>query len=239
MTASQERPAVAAAPERARQNSTLDATGARWERRLQHAVLVLARIGLAYMFFTQLWWKAPPAFGCGADFAFTSGTPSQLQRTRGLCDWIGIESVYATQPRPFFVANIDNRGTPELAIDLSFLARLNGAFIDTVVKPNIRWFGYVIFFSEAFIFASLFLGLLTRLGGLVAIGMSAQLMIGLAGIANPYEWEWTYINMVLLALVLFAVAPGRILGLDTLLRPRLAAAAAGGNRVARAALLLT
>ena len=82
---------MAAAPERAMQNSTLVATGARWERRLQHAVLVLARIGLAYMFFTQLWWKAPPAFGCGADFAFTSGTPSQLQRTRGLCDWIGIE----------------------------------------------------------------------------------------------------------------------------------------------------
>jgi hypothetical protein len=238
MTASQERPA-AAAPERARQNSTLAATGVSWERRLQDAVLVLARIGLAYMFFTQLWWKAPPTFGCGPDFAFTSGTPSQLQRTRGLCDWIGIESVYATQPRPFFVANIDNRGAPEIAIDLGFLARLNGAFIDTVVKPNIRWFGYVIFFSEAFIFASLFLGLLSRLGGLVAIGMSAQLMIGLAGIPNPYEWEWAYINMVLLALVLFAVAPGRILGLDTLLRPRLAAAAARGNRVARAALLLT
>jgi hypothetical protein len=174
-----------------------------------------------------------------ADSECYSGTPSQLQRTRGLCDWIGIESVYATQPRPFFVANIDNRGTPELAIDLGFLARLNGAFIDNVVKPNIRWFGYVIFFSEAFIFASLFLGLLTRLRGLVAIGMSAQLMIGLAGIPNPYEWEWTYITMVLLALVLFAFAPGRILGLDTLLRPRLQAAAANGNRIAKVVLALT
>src|SRR5215510_4091842 len=113
MTASsQERPTGAAAPKRAVQNNSLAATGARWERRLQHAALVLARIGLAYLFFTQLWWKAPPTFGCGADFAFTKGTPSQLQRTRGLCDWIGIESVYATQPRPFFVANIDNRGAP-------------------------------------------------------------------------------------------------------------------------------
>ncbi len=108
--------------------------------------------------------RHPAAFGCGPDFAFTSGTPTQLQRTRGLCDWIGIESVYATQPRPFFVANIDNRGTPEIAIDLGFLARLNGVFIDNVVKPNISWFGYVIFFSEAFIFASLLLGLLSATG---------------------------------------------------------------------------
>ncbi|NJM07012.1 hypothetical protein HC891_13760 [Candidatus Gracilibacteria bacterium] len=72
-----------------------------WERRLQQAALILLRLGLAYLFFTQLWWKAPPTFGCTADFAFTTGTPQQLQRTSGLCDWIGIEAVYATQPRPF------------------------------------------------------------------------------------------------------------------------------------------
>jgi hypothetical protein len=196
--------------------------GVRWERMLQQAALVLARLGLAYLFFTQLWWKAPPDFGCPADFRFTTGTPAALQRSSGLCDWIGIESVYATQPRPFFVANIDNRGAPEIAVDLGWAARLNGTFIDTVVKPNIRWFGYVIFFTEAFIFASLFLGLFSRLGGLVAIGMSIQLMLGLAGISNPYEWEWAYINMVLLALLMFAFAPGRYLGFDALLRPRLA-----------------
>jgi hypothetical protein len=83
------------------------------------------------------------------------------------------------------------------------------------------------------------LGLLSRLGALVAIGMSAQLLVGLAGIPNPYEWEWSYILMVLLSILMFGLLPGRILGLDALLRPRLAAAAAHGNRAARAALLLT
>jgi hypothetical protein len=212
---------------------------ARWEQRLKQTALVLARLGLAYLFFTQLWWKAPPTYSCPADFRFTTGTPAQLQRSGGLCDWIGIESVYATQPHRLLVANIDNRGAPEIAIDIGWLARLNGAFIDNIVKPNIRWFGSVIFFTEAFIFASLFLGLLSRLGGLVALGMSAQLMIGLAGIPNPYEWEWAYINMVLLALMMFAFAPGRILGLDTLLRPRLQTAAANGSRIAKGVLALT
>ena len=218
---------------------TSTGVAAGWEQRLKQAALVLARVGLAYLFFTQLWWKAPPTYGCPADFRFTTGTPSQLQRSGGLCDWIGIESVYATQPHRLLVANLDNRGAPEIAIDIGWLARLNGAFIDTIVKPNIRWFGSVIFFTEAFIFASLFLGLLSRLGGLVAIGMSMQLLVGLAGIPNPYEWEWAYINLVLLAVVVFAFAPGRILGLDALLRPRLHTAAAHGSRIAKGVLART
>jgi hypothetical protein len=69
--------------------------------------------------------------------------------------------------------------------------------------------------------------------------MSAQLLIGLAGIPNPYEWEWAYINMVLLAIVIFAFAPGRYLGLDALLRPRLQAATANGSRIAKVVLALT
>jgi TQO small subunit DoxD len=211
----------------------------RWEMWIQRAALVLLRVGLAYLFFTQLWWKTPPTFGCTADFRFTTGTPAQLQRSGGLCDWIGIEAVYATEPRPFFVANIDNRGAPEIAIDLGWAARLNGAFIEGVVKPNIAWFGYLIFAAEAFIVVSLFFGLFSRLGALVAIGMAAQLMIGLGGIGNPYEWEWAYTNIVLLAIMAFAFAPGRYFGVDALLRPRLVAAAARGNRLAQGAALLT
>jgi hypothetical protein len=219
--------------------NTLVAPAARWERRLQQVVLVLARVGLAYLFFTQLWWKVPPTFGCGQDFAFTSGEPAKLQRTRGLCDWIGIESVYSTQPRPIFVANLDNKGAPEIAVDIGPLARLNGLFIDNVIKPNIRWTGWMIFGMEAFIFVSLFLGLFSRLGGLVAIAQTMQLMIGLAGIPNPAEWEWGYIMMVVVAILMFAFAPGRYFGLDALLRPRFMAAAERGNRLARLALLLT
>jgi uncharacterized membrane protein YphA (DoxX/SURF4 family) len=212
----------------------------RWERRLQQVALVIGRLGLAYLFFTQLWWKMPPTFGCPANFAFTAANPDgSLQRTSGLCDWIGIESVYATRPHPILVANIDNQGAPEIAPDIGWLARLNGAFIDNVIKPGFPFSGWLIFGMEAFIFASLFLGLFSRLGGLVALVQSAQLMIGLAGIPNPPEWEWSYNLMPVLAFLTFAFAPGRYFGLDALLRPRLLAAAERGSRVARLVLALT
>jgi hypothetical protein len=214
-----------------------------WEARLQKATLIIARLTLAYLFFTQLWWKVPPGFGCPDDFAFTTGSASgnrlQLQRTSGLCDWIGIESVWSQQPRPILVSNLDNRGDPEIAIDIGFIARLNGAFIDGFVKPNIQWFGYIVWGMEAFIFLSLFSGLFSRLGGLVALVQGAQLTLGLAGIGNPVEWEWSYNWLAPLAVVMIAFAPGRYLGLDTLIRPRLLAAAEKGNRVARAVAWLT
>lgn len=210
---------------------------------LQSIALFIGRIGLAYLFFTQLFWKLPPTFGCPSDYAFTTGTIENgrvsLQRTSGLCDWIGIESVWAQQPRPFFVTNIDNRGGPEISVDLGWAARLNGFFLDSVVKPNIRWFGYLIWGSEAFIFLSLLVGLFSRLGGLVALGVSSQLMIGLGGISTPFEWEWSYNLMVLLSLIMFAFAPGRFFGVDVWLRPKLLDASKAGNRLSKALLWLT
>jgi hypothetical protein len=198
-------------------------------------VLVIARVALAYLFFTQLFWKLPPNFGCPADFSFTTGTVEEgrlrLQRTSGLCDWIGVEVVWSTQPRPFFVA--DFPGPSRLAVDLGWAARLNGLFLENIVMPNMRWFGWIIWLSEAFIFVSLFFGLFSRLGGLVALGVSAQLMIGLAGITNPYEWEWAYNQMVVLSLVMLGTAPGRVFGIDAWLRPRLWPAVERGNLLAR------
>jgi len=215
-----------------------------WGERLQKVVLVIARIGLAYLFFSQLFWKLPPTFGCPPDFAFTTGGVNsngqlQLQRTSGLCDWIGVEAVWSTQPRPFFVTNLDNQGAPEIAVDLGWAARMNGLFIQSLVQPNIRWFGWVIWGMEAFIFITLFLGLFSRLGGLVAIAQSAHLMIGLGGIGNPYEWEWSYNQMVLLSLVVFAFAPGRVFGVDVWLRKWLQPRAEQGQRWAILLLLLT
>jgi hypothetical protein len=208
-----------------------------WETRLRQVLLTIVRLGLAYLFFSQLFWKLPPSFGCPADFQFTTGSVDangrvQLQRTSGLCDWIGIEIAWSDQPRLFFVTNLDNAGGPELALNLSWASKLNGAFLEGFVEPNIRWFGWFIWGAEAFIFLSLFLGLFSRLGGLVALAISGQLALGLAGISNPYEWEWSYNSMVLLSLVAFAFAPGRVLGLDALLRPRLLEAAHGGSRLA-------
>ena len=217
---------------------TVESPPNRWLVTLQKIVLLIARVGLAYLFFTQLWWKTPPTFGCPPNYQFTTADSSgKLQRTTGLCDWIGVESVWAQRDRPLLAANLDNKGAPEIFINASLPARINGAFIDSFVKPNIQWFGWVIWGSEAFIFVSLFFGLFTRLGGLVAIGMSAQLMIGLAGISSPYEWEWGYNNMVLLAIVIFAFAPGRFVGIDGLLYPPLKRLADNGSLVGRIGLL--
>ena len=41
---------------------------ARWETSLRKIVIVIGRVALAYLFFTQLWWKLPPTYGCPASF---------------------------------------------------------------------------------------------------------------------------------------------------------------------------
>jgi len=209
----------------------------KWEEWLHQTAVLIGRLALGYLFFTQLWWKVPPSFGCPADFAVTTGTAdenrrAQLQRTSGLCDWIGVESVWAKAPHPVFVADMQSVGGPVISVDIGLLARLNGVFIDTVAIPGIRWFGFAVWGMEAFIFVSLFFGAFSRAGALVAIAQSLQLWIGLAGITNPAEWEWSYNWMPVMALLMLAVAPGRVLGVDAWLRPRLLKAAEGGNRIA-------
>jgi hypothetical protein len=163
----------------------------------------------------------------------------RLQRTSGLCDWIGIEQVYSQQPRPLLVANLDNRGGPEIAVDIAPIARLNGIFLETIIMPTIGVSGWLLWLAEAAIFITLLLGLFSRLGGLIAVAVSAQLMIGLSGIPNPFEWEWAYNSIFLLALLMFAFAPGRVFGVDAWLRPRLLAASAEGNGLARVVSWLT
>jgi thiosulfate dehydrogenase [quinone] large subunit len=199
----------------------------RLERGLIVLTIAVASIGLGYLFFTQLWWKAPPEFGCRDDF--TKG---------GLCFFIEEESAIAGDANKLLKADIigSNPGS-ELSVPIGWATQLNGIFIDTVVKPNIRWFGYVIWGTEAFIFLSMCLGFFSRLGALAAIGMGSQLMIGLSN--APNEWEWSYILIVLLAVAMFGLAPGRYFGLDRLLRPRFKALSARGSRVGRLLLLFT
>ncbi|HWQ13206.1 MAG TPA: TQO small subunit DoxD [Roseiflexaceae bacterium] len=230
-----------AAPERSVPGARAAASPG-WDRLLQQVALVIGRLGLAYVFFSGLWWKLPPTFGCRNNFAFpmanAEGRPD-VQGSTGLCYWLGLETVYAPQPRKVLIADLQYAGGQQLGVDISPLAQLNAVFLENVVKPNIRVFGYLIWGAELTIFLTMFLGLFTRLGGLVAIGIAAQLYIGLANIPSPYEWEWSYGQMLLLAVLMLGLAPGRVLGLDALLRPRLAAAAARGSRLARLVHLLT
>ncbi len=202
-------------------------SASRFERSITVTAIAIASIGLGYLFFTQLWWKLPPDFGCRNDF--TRG---------GLCFFLGHSVEEADASDKLLKANIvESRPGPEISVPIGLATQLNGTFIENVVQPNIRWFGYVLWGTEAFIFLSMCLGFFSRLGALAAIGVSMQLMIGLAH--TPNEWEWSYILMVLLAIAMFGLAPGRYFGLDRLLRPRLKVLRERGSRVGRLLLLFT
>jgi hypothetical protein len=222
--------------------SWFDSHNPRLDSGLFKVCLVIGRLGLAYLFFTQLWWKLPPRFGCGANFAFP--VPAQqnywsANGSSGLCYWMGLESIFASQPRQVLVADMRPAGLPTIGVSITPLARLNGLLLDNLFIPQIRVFGWLVWLAEFWIFLSMLLGLFTRLGALVSIGMSLQLYVGLANIPRPFEWEWSYGAIVILSVAMLGAAAGRTLGVDAWLRRRLAAPAGRGSRLAKIALLLT
>ncbi|MDZ4824869.1 MAG: TQO small subunit DoxD [Actinomycetota bacterium] len=85
------------------------------------------------------------------------------------------------------------------------------------VLPNFRAFGWGVLIVEAALGAFLTLGLLTRLWALVGVGQA--IAIALSVLNAPDEWPWSYYLMVAANLVLFAIAAGRYVGLDGVLRP--------------------
>ena len=177
--------------------------------RLGQAGMLVARLVIGYLWITQLLWKMPPNFGCPSDFSVST---SLSARTTGLCDWTGLMAVYSKVP-------------------------LHATFVEGFIIPNISWMGWGIWLMEAFIAVSLVLGLFSRLGGFVALIQSINLYVGLT--ALPIEWYWTYGMLCVLSLIFFTVPPGRILGVDAWLRPRLLAAKEQGSRLASFAYLLT
>jgi thiosulfate dehydrogenase [quinone] large subunit len=171
--------------------------------------MIISRVIYGYLWYTQLLWKLPPTFGCPSNFAVTADIH---QRTSGLCDWVGIMTLYAKIP-------------------------LQASLVKQFVVPNMAWFGWVVFLMEAFVAVSLIFGLFTRLGGLAALVQGLNLYFGVT--AAPGEWYWTYGMLYTLGLIFLAVPSGRVLGLDAWLRPRLQAATDKGNRIAKLLLALT
>jgi thiosulfate dehydrogenase (quinone) large subunit len=110
-------------------------------------------------------------------------------------------------------------------------------FLVNVMIPNWTFFGYMTLATETFIGATLILGLFTRLGALVALGMAANITIGILSV--PHEWVWTYVMLIMFAAVFLLTGAGRSLGVDAVLGPRLERAGADGNRVARLLAWLT
>ena len=152
---------------------------------------------------------------------------------------MGLESVFAPRTRQILVADMRPAGLPKISVNITPIAKLNGLLLDNLFIPNIRVFGWLVFLFEATVFVSLSLGLFTRLGSLAAIGIIAQLYIGLAGIPRPFEWEWTYGAILALSIMMLGSASGRVFGLDKWLRRKLAGPAERGNRLAKLGLLLS
>jgi uncharacterized membrane protein YphA (DoxX/SURF4 family) len=222
--------------------SLFDSQTTRFDARLYKICIVIARLGLGYLFFTQLFWKLPPNFGCGSDFAFPTPTEQNFYDTNkssGLCFWMGIESIFASQPRQVLVADMRPAGLPPVSVSITPLAKINGFLLDQLFIPQIRVFGWLVWLIEFSVFITMLLGLFTRLGALAAIGISIQLYIGLANVPRPFEWEWTYGAIVALSVAMLAAAPGRVLGVDAWLRRKLAGPVEHGNRLAKIGLLLT
>ena len=116
--------------------------------KVSRAGLVISRVVIGILWFTQLLWKLPPSFGCPANFAVST---SITARTTGLCDWVGLMSIYSLIP-------------------------LQASLVKSLVIPNLAWMGWLIFLMEAFVAVTLILGLFTRLGGLVGFAASPELV---------------------------------------------------------------
>ncbi len=177
--------------------------------RLGQVGMLISRLGIGLLWFTQLLWKLPPSFGCPANFAVSTGITA---RTTGLCDWVGLMSIYSLIP-------------------------FQGSLVKRIVIPNLAWMGWLIFLMEAFVAVSLILGLFTRLGGLAGLLQAVNLFFGVSAV--PGEWYWSYLMLAILGLIFLTVPSGRWIGLDAWLRPRLQAGAEKGNRLAKILLALT
>jgi thiosulfate dehydrogenase [quinone] large subunit len=100
-----------------------------------------------------------------------------------------------------------------------------------VVIPHWTFFGWMTLVTETFIAVTLLLGLGTRLGSLVALGMAANITLSILNV--PHEWGWTYTMLITFPALFLLTDAGRSFGVDALLAPPLDRAAAGGHRLAR------
>ena len=110
-------------------------------------------------------------------------------------------------------------------------------FLVNVLVPHWTFFGYLTLVTETFIAVTLILGLFTRLGAFVALGMAANITIGILSV--PHEWGWTYTMLIMFAAVFLLTGAGRSFGVDAFLGPRLERAGDKGNRAARVLSRLT
>ncbi|HEY7493003.1 MAG TPA: TQO small subunit DoxD [Candidatus Tectomicrobia bacterium] len=90
------------------------------------------------------------------------------------------------------------------------------AFLESVVFPNITFFGWMTFFTELALGLSLLFGVCTVLSGIG--GALWQLNIALGSYSVPGEWYWIWPLLIAPHLVFAHSRAGRSVGLDLVLR---------------------
>jgi uncharacterized membrane protein YphA (DoxX/SURF4 family) len=90
--------------------------------------------------------------------------------------------------------------------------------VETVFLPYIKVIDPLVFLTELSFATSLMLGFGVRFFALLAVPFCLHLWLGLY--TNQAEWPWNYMFLALLHVLFVAVAAGRSLGADALLRRR-------------------
>lgn len=100
------------------------------------------------------------------------------------------------------------------------LAKTTGPYHDflaTVVQPNIGIFAELVRLGEVGVGISLFLGLLTRLGGFFGILLPLNYMAARGSLGTLSDWSSVDACMMLLSAISLVLPTGRFLGVDRLL----------------------
>jgi uncharacterized membrane protein YphA (DoxX/SURF4 family) len=90
------------------------------------------------------------------------------------------------------------------------------SLVTNVFQPLLPVVGTLVYFAELFFAVTITLGLLTRLGALLALGQATFLWIGLY--QAPNEWPWNYVFLMIVHGFFIVTAAGRHLGADAILR---------------------
>ncbi len=91
-------------------------------------------------------------------------------------------------------------------------------FIQHVVLPNYTFFGWITLFTEVALAVTLILGWHTRIAALVGAFMSINIGLSVLYYDKAAEWPWSYYLMFAAHLLIFAIAAGKHIGLDGVLK---------------------
>lgn len=89
--------------------------------------------------------------------------------------------------------------------------------LDELVLPNFQAFGWFTLISETIVAALLLIGYRSRLVALAGAAMAVPIGLSVLYYPNADEWAWSYLMMIGLHLLLWAVPSGDHLGVDGVL----------------------